>query len=173
MERRLHQMKRKNRFIALAMGVLLLLAAGILLLPRHYETVGVAEDLEFGMAPFEVRARWGTPDEEESCAEAPEVTYIYCGSFDSHPAVYSFTFVRVSLGYALYAANVRVDVADGGAVYDRILENLRQAYSASDSYYERVDPSGVFLGTGDGAVFVDCEISRTETTVAASAIRMW
>lgn len=167
----------KNKWIVFGILFFVLLTAiiGILLFPRHYEAIAVADNLYFGMSPLEVCLRYGRPIEIQKSTASPEKTYIYHTSIDGLPARLSITFVQHSITYKLYRADISIDVSEAGLqeTYNGALEKCKDAYHGSISQYEVDEENKVSFISNNGATSIYCKIWIEQSSVFITAIKTW
>ena len=165
-------MKKAKRPITWAAIIVLILLAGSLCFPRHFETVAAGDELKFGMTPFAVRMRCGAPDETEQSAVAPEITYTYFEEIDGKPSACSYTFIRDRLFYRLYDVSAQIEVSESEAadVYKAVVERCRAEYQPSA---EKTDDTSTELAVSNGAVSLHCKIEMKQSTVAVRITRIW
>lgn len=167
----------KKFWIVFGVIIIVVLTAviSIQLFPKHYEAIAITEDLYFGMSPFEVRLKYGKPDEMHESKVSPEKTYIYYINIDGSPAKLNISFIQATMMYKLYRVDIRIDTNEVGIqkTYNSILEKIRNAYLCSTSLYEEGDANTVNLINNNGATSLTCKIWIEESSVYITAIKTW
>ena len=155
--------------------VLLMLLA-VLLLPRHYEQIPLIEQLRFGMSPAEARICLGKPEKVSKSIYSPSISYTYYKQLGEYQAEITASFIKVYFHYELvsvYISYIDIPIGSIDQLYNHLISVCRSDYCNKMQYYEKRDEDKTNLGIQKEAVFVDCEITRSQTDVNVFFSRLY
>lgn len=168
--------KRKGWVIVGVVAVILLIViVWIFVFPKHYEAIAVTDNLKFGMMPFEVRMRYGQPEEIQKNTIAPEITYIYYGDIDGHLATFYFTFTQSLWRYELYRSDIHIDAEEEELpkIYNMFVKRCCDEYQSDDSSYKKNDVNEMLIDITNGATILTCRIWTEQAAINITVIKNW